>query len=234
MRLDRFLYKGIRRAYRRTRRLTDTAYTRWLFSIHRVQVSEDMESYGVPDLYLQEGATMTIGTRFKMYNGRAHTKAGQDQNCYFSINENATLTIGSNVTVCSFTAVCAESITIGDNVRIGVNTCCYDSDFHSMRYYDRSSIPETRNYTITMPVIIENDCFIGNHCTILKGVRIGARAVIVSGSVVAKNIPSDEVWGGNPAQFVQKIDDEFLKTIDLHFRKRAEQGLFPLPKPTKN
>ncbi|WP_234736781.1 acyltransferase [Tellurirhabdus bombi] len=234
MRLDRLLYKGIRRAYRRTRKLTDTAYTRWLFSIYRVQSGYGLESYGIPDLYLQKGATMTIGTRFKMYNGRSHTKAGQDQNCLFSLQENAVLTIGSNVTVSSFTAVCVEAITIGDNVRIGVDTCCYDSDFHSMRYYDRSSVPETRNYTITMPVVIENDCFIGNHCTILKGVRIGARAVVGPGSVVAKNIPSDEVWAGNPAQFVQKIDDDFLKTIDLHFSKRKAQSPFPPPKPTKN
>ena len=30
--------------------------------------------------------------------------------------------------------------------------------------------------------------------------------MIAAGSVVVNDIPSNEVWGGNPARFIKKID----------------------------
>ena len=39
-----------------------------------------------------------------------------------------------------------------------------------------------------------------------QGVTIGARSIIAAGSVVTKNVPADEIWGGNPAQFIKKIN----------------------------
>ncbi|MBD8490085.1 hypothetical protein IFO69_15110 [Echinicola sp. CAU 1574] len=53
---------------------------------------------------------------------------------------------------------------------------------------------------------IEDGVWIGGHCIILKGVTIGERSVIGAGSVVSKNIPKNEVWAGNPAKFIKKID----------------------------
>ena len=40
---------------------------------------------------------------------------------------------------------------------------------------------------------------------ILKGVTIGENSVVGAGSVVTKDIPSGEVWAGNPAKFIRKI-----------------------------
>lgn len=47
-------------------------------------------------------------------------------------------------------------------------------------------------------------CFIGIHAIILPGITIGDDCVVGAGSVVTKNIPSGEVWGGNPARFIKK------------------------------
>jgi acetyltransferase-like isoleucine patch superfamily enzyme len=54
------------------------------------------------------------------------------------------------------------------------------------------------------PVIIEDNVQISQDCTILKGVHIGARAVIGAGSVVRSNIPADAVVMGNPARVVKR------------------------------
>lgn len=35
---------------------------------------------------------------------------------------------------------------------------------------------------------------------------IGERSIIAAGSVVVKDVPPDEVWGGNPAKFIKKIE----------------------------
>lgn len=37
----------------------------------------------------------------------------------------------------------------------------------------------------------------------MKRVTIGENAVVAAGSVVTKDIPDNEVWGGNPAKFIK-------------------------------
>lgn len=55
-------------------------------------------------------------------------------------------------------------------------------------------------------VVVEDDVWIGTGSVILSGVTIGKGAVVAAGSVVTCDIPSCEVWGGNPAR---KIADRF-------------------------
>ena len=49
----------------------------------------------------------------------------------------------------------------------------------------------------------------------MKGTRIGNGAIVAAGSVVTKDIPPYEIWGGNPAHFL---------------RSRLPEG-FPAPAP---
>ena len=55
-------------------------------------------------------------------------------------------------------------------------------------------------------VTIGNNVFIGSHSTILKGVIIGDNAVVGACSLVSKDIPANEIWGGNPITFIKKIN----------------------------
>ena len=52
---------------------------------------------------------------------------------------------------------------------------------------------------INNSIIIENDVWISANATILKGVNIGNGAVVGAGSVVTKDIGTQELWYGNPA-----------------------------------
>jgi acetyltransferase-like isoleucine patch superfamily enzyme len=58
--------------------------------------------------------------------------------------------------------------------------------------------------------IIGNDVWIGERVSIMPGVTIGHGSVIAFASVVTKNVPAMEVWGGNPAR---KIKDRFSADI---------------------
>jgi len=58
---------------------------------------------------------------------------------------------------------------------------------------------------------IGNNVFIGQHVKILPGVTIGDNCIIGVGSIVTKNIDSNAVYAGNPAKFIIKIEDYFLK-----------------------
>ncbi|GAB3317371.1 acyltransferase [Larkinella ripae] len=212
MRPDFLLYKVIHGVYRHVRALFDPAFTRWLFSYHGVAFGAGLHSKGIPDVYIAKGGKMNVGERFYMNNGRYHNMAGREQDCLFSVEAGGVLTIGNNVAVSSFAVICTNRITIGNDVRIGGNTCICDSDFHSLIHTERAAIPEIVVNVGTKPTVLEDGCFIGSHCTVVKGVRIGARSVVGSGSVVTKSIPPDEIWGGNPARFIKKIDEEFLRT----------------------
>ncbi len=46
--------------------------------------------------------------------------------------------------------------------------------------------------------------FLGCNSVICKGVIIGENSLVAAQSVVTKDIPANEVWGGNPARFIKK------------------------------
>lgn len=54
--------------------------------------------------------------------------------------------------------------------------------------------------------VVEDDVWIGYNSIVLGGVTIGRGSVIAAGSVVTKDVPPCEIWGGNPAR---KIKDRF-------------------------
>jgi acetyltransferase-like isoleucine patch superfamily enzyme len=87
---------------------------------------------------------------------------------------------------------------------IGGGSKIYDTDFHSLSYIDRKSSFESN--VLSKEIYIDDNVFIGAGSIILKGVRIGKNSVVGAGSVVRKNIPDNEVWFGNPAQFVRKVE----------------------------
>lgn len=49
-----------------------------------------------------------------------------------------------------------------------------------------------------------DDCFIGANTVICNAVRIGNNSIVGAGSVVTKDVPDNEIWGGNPARFIKK------------------------------
>ena len=53
-------------------------------------------------------------------------------------------------------------------------------------------------------VSIGKNVFIGMNTLIINAVNIGERAIIGAGSVITKDIPANEIWGGNPAKFIKK------------------------------
>lgn len=92
-----------------------------------------------------------------------------------------------------------SEIVLGNHVKLGGNVRIYDHDFHSLDAVIRRTREDYKNIK-SRPVRIGDDVFIGVNAMILKGVTIGDRAIIAAGSVVTKDVPADEIWGGNPAR----------------------------------
>jgi len=146
---------------------------------------------------------VVIGDDFTNNNGEKFNPIGRQNRCVLVVS--GVLEIQDNVGMSSSTIVCRSQIKIGNNVRIGGNVCIYDTDFHAIEYEYRIDEVTDQKYTKNAPIIIGDNVFIGGHSTILKGVNIGANSVIAACSLVSKNIPPNEIWGGNPIRFIKKL-----------------------------
>lgn len=63
------------------------------------------------------------------------------------------------------------------------------------------------------PIKVGDHCWIGTGAIILQGVSVGNGAVVATGAVVTKDIPTEEVWGGVPAKIIKKCECELKYTI---------------------
>lgn len=129
------------------------------------------------------------------------------------VENGATLQIGRMSGMSNVSIWVRDKVIIGDYVTIGAETIINDSNSHCINYLERRG--ERKKGIVTQelnikraPIYIEDDVFIGARSIICKGVRIGARSVVAAGSVVVKDIPSDEVWGGNPCKFLRKLENK--------------------------
>ena len=59
-----------------------------------------------------------------------------------------------------------------------------------------------RRHTATraLPIVIEDDVWIGASATVLGGVTIGEGAIIGAGAVVTRDVPPGETYAGVPAR----------------------------------
>ena len=97
----------------------------------------------------------------------------------------------------------AESVTIGRDVLIAGRVYITD---HDHVFDDPEWPPRYSKRLESAPVVIEDGAWLGEGCVILKGVRVGRRAVVGANAVVTKEVPPFTVVGGVPARIIRRID----------------------------
>ena len=100
-----------------------------------------------------------------------------------------------------------RSVSIGRYCLIGANVLIADNDMHPLEWQARREHRAVAPERIR-PVVIEDDVWIGEGCTILKGVRIGIGAVIGAGSVVTHDVQPYTVVAGQSAAVVKQLERE--------------------------
>lgn len=96
-----------------------------------------------------------------------------------------------------------NKIIIGDNCLFGPGVVILDNDSHNP---SMDPVIRRSGEVADSPVIIGNNVWIGMRSVIMKGVHIGDNSIIAAGSIVTKDIPNNQLFGGNPAVFIKMLD----------------------------
>jgi acetyltransferase-like isoleucine patch superfamily enzyme len=135
-----------------------------------------------------------------------------------TFSKNKILIIGDNVQINDFVHITASSkVFIGNNVLIASKVYISDTSHGAYKGYDISSpfqAPDKRDI-FSIPVIIEDNVWIGDGVCILPGVTIGFGSIIGANSVVTKDVDSLSIYAGIPAKkikFFNKITNLWENT----------------------
>ncbi len=112
--------------------------------------------------------------------------------------------IGARCKVSSHSFIC-EGVTLEDGVFVG-HGVMFTNDKVPRATAPDGTLQTEANWTV-IPTTVHAGASIGSGATLLCGVTVGAHAIVGAGSVVTHDVPAGEVWCGNPARFLKKVDD---------------------------
>lgn len=155
---------------------------------------------------------------------------------------------GKNVIFYPFDSFSYSNISIGDYVFIGKGAVFHSSESiinigNKVMFGPRVTIiggnhntAEVGKYMFDvknkradddMPVVVEDDVWVGAGVTILKGTTIGRGSIVAAGSVVRKTVPPYSIIAGVPAKVINTRFDH--ETIILHeeqlYREKDRLGV---------
>lgn len=183
-------------------KLMNALWNRYMLSRKKVIHGDNLQIYGRLCVHGRRGG-ISIGDNCSIVSDENRNPTAGGHHTHLVAGPKGKLTIGNQVGISYAYIVAHNSVTIEDNVLIGADTKIWDTDFHPVDFNGRMNREEPH----TKPVCIREGAFIGACSLILKGVTVGRHSVVGAGSVVTHDIPDGEVWAGNPAKFIKKIEE---------------------------
>ncbi len=194
-------------------------YNKFIFILTGVKSGVGFESRG--RIFVSNKGIIEIAENVRINSSSTANPIGIGDRMYFQVLKGAKVFIDSGTGISNTAITCAQDIRIGKSVRIGSGCKIYDTDFHSLNPYMRTSRPENRTCIKHKPIVIDDYAFIGAGSYILKGTKIGFASVIGAGSVVTGEIPPFTIWAGNPAKLVRELSAE-EREIQVNDNPRRE------------
>ncbi len=140
-----------------------------------------------------------------------------DIGAHLSAKKDARISIGNRTTIRGGLVGAAASITIGNDVIISNGVHIYDNNNHPTDPKRRLEMTQSGSFygplwewgrSSRSSIVIEDNVWIGERSTVLKGVTIGRGSIVGCDSVVTKSVPPYSVACGNPAKVVKRLNGE--------------------------
>ena len=118
--------------------------------------------------------------------------------------------VGYDCSICN--TIIGSFCSFGSNIKIGGASHTVDWVSTSQVFNNKKDTLKrkfsTHSFDPYKSTTIGNDVWIGDNVMIKAGITIGDGVVIGMGSVVTKDIPSYQIWAGNPARMIKPRFDE--------------------------
>lgn len=95
-----------------------------------------------------------------------------------------------------------NKIIIGNNVMFGPAVSLYTAG------HPTDAQVRIEDLEFGLPIIIEDNVWVGGSAVILPGVTIHENAIVAAGAVVTKDVPANTIVGGNPAKVIRTVSEE--------------------------
>jgi len=166
-------------------------------------LSENVSFKGRPHILKHKLANIKIGKNTTINSSNFGYHINMHSKCkLYADRANAQIEIGNNCRIHGTCIHAYKSITIGDNCLIAANTQIIDGNGHQLSMDNANNRINTTDNG--KPILIGNGVWIAANCIILGGATIGEGSIITAGSVVKETVPSNCIFGGNPAKLIKQ------------------------------
>ena len=184
------------------------------------------------DLFSWNGNKTIINIKGKLFIG-GFTQFGVG--CSIIVDENSELHIGENASFgANSKVICRHRILIGENLRTAWDVQILDTNFHYIK-----NIEDGRVVRREKEVIIGNNNWFGNRCTIMPGTKTNDFFIAASNSLCNKDytetVPKYSLVAGQPAKLIKqnvvRVLDKEEREISEAFMNQTSDVLFVDPEP---
>ena len=171
------------------------------------------------ELCLEDG--VRIGNEVKITTGRFHLGQGTVVSDFVSVDlsggktPESALISGPNCLIAEWVYInTSRQVKLGTRAALSPRSQIYTHSFWESVF---------EGYSVNFnPVILGDNCWVGSSATIMPGVKVGAKSIILSNSLVYQDVPPDTLVGGVPA-VVQR--EKIRKDLSLEEKTRIFRSL---------
>lgn len=162
-------------------------------------MSKEKKYFVHESAYVDENVEIGKGTKIWHFS---HIQSGSKigKNCSIGQNVN----IGNNVKIGNSVKI-QNNVSVYEGVELEDYVFCGPSMVFTNIKVPRAEFPQ-RGSEFYQKTLVKKSASIGANATIICGVTIGKYAMIGSGAVVTKDVPSFTLVVGNPGRVVGKVD----------------------------
>ena len=161
--------------------------------------SQSIEYFCHSSSFIDENVKIGENTKIWHYS---HVQSGVVIGKQCSLGQN--VNIGNNVKIGNYVKI-QNNVSVYEGVELEDYVFCGPSMVFTNIKLPRSEFPQkgTKYYSKTL---VKKSASIGANATIICGVTIGEYAMIGSGAVVTKDVPSYALVVGNPGKVIGRVD----------------------------
>lgn len=206
----------------------------------RRQIEYDWYAGGIPQ-NVRLGENVYLGTSYGFESFHSEREIGFSLGEASGIYDLASLVVGRNgqITIGSYTVlngtviICNDSVTIGNHCLIAWGSVITDSwasfetaTIEKRREILRRAADDSARCLLSvdapLPVVLEDNVWVGFDSVILPGVRLGRGSIVGCKTIISEDVPPYAVMVGNPARLIRYLEpDDTEENRQKAFREHS-------------